>query len=1019
MKCPKCDFENPDDTRFCGKCGTQLPSSEEISVSGTKTFQAPRKELTVGGTFAGRYQVIEELGKGGMGRVYKVFDKEIKDKVALKLLNPEIASDKQTIERFRNELKLARKISHRNVCRMFDLSKEGGTHFITMEYVSGEDLKSSIRRVGPLSAGKAIFIAGQICQGLSEAHRLGVVHRDLKPQNIMIDRDGNARIMDFGIARSLKAKGITDAGVMIGTPEYMSVEQVEGKKVDQRSDIYSLGVILYEMVTGRVPFEGDTPLTIAVKHKSEAPPDPRKINAQVPEDLSRVILRCMEKDRENRYQGADELLSELGKIEKGLPNTERVLPKTKPSTSREITVTFSLRKLLIPALIVVAIIAAAVTIISVVGERGVISPPAGEPSLAIMYFDNLADPEDTERLGKIVTNLLITDLSESQYLEVVSSQRLYDILKLLGKEGAKKVDQDVASQVATKAGAKWMLMGSILQVEPEMVLTSQLVDVATGAVTASQRLTGEAGDQVFSLVDELAVEIKNDLALPAAAREEPDRPVADVTTHSPEAYRHYLEGEDYLVKLYWTEAAESYSRALEFDSTFAMAYYRLSGVGVPSDRKNMIAKAVLYSDKVSQKEKHYIRSREAQLSGDYALAIEELQKIVERYPEEKQAFLMQGVIYWAALGEPETAIPLFTKAIEIDPLYKFPHNMLAYAYNEVGDFEKSIWAINKYISLAPDEANPYDSRADLYAYNGKLDQAIESYTKASEMKPGFSTGKLGHMYLFKREYARAESCYKALASSSEKDIRSEGRTYLALIPLCQGRLDEASRVLDAGITADRMEEAKAWQLEKHFRKAIIHREKRNLDLALEETQKAMEISREVYPQTPASHWEYYVRLLTENSEIAKAEESADAFRKDIEEKDPSLMYLYWYALGFIEWSKSDTTAVLGEFERLADATADFWAHFTLAEAYLESGRLGEAVTEFERVLSRYDSNRALCSFRAVKAYYLLGLAYEKSGWSKKAIEQYEEFLEIWKDADPGIPEVEDAKERLAKLRAES
>ncbi|NIM45603.1 MAG: tetratricopeptide repeat protein, partial [Nitrososphaeria archaeon] len=233
-----------------------------------------------------------------------------------------------------------------------------------------------------------------------------------------------------------------------------------------------------------------------------------------------------------------------------------------------------------------------------------------------------------------------------------------------------------------------------------------------------------------ALVDKLTVEIKNDLSLPAAAQAEPDPPVADVTTHSPEAYRHYLEGGDYFFKLYWTEAAESYKRALEFDPTFAMAYYGLSWVDVPSKRKDMIAKAAQYSDKVSQKEKHYIRSREAQLSGNYALAIEELQKIVERYPQEKEAFLEQGGIYYKQLGEPEKAIPLFTKAIEIDPLYKFPYNMLAYAYNDIGNFEKSIWAINQYISLAPDEANPYDSRGEIYAFNSKLEQAIESFRQA-------------------------------------------------------------------------------------------------------------------------------------------------------------------------------------------------------------------------------------------------------------------------------------------------
>jgi len=266
MECPKCHSDNPEDSGFCSKCGTQLPSSEESSASPTKTLETPSEGLTRGSTFAGRYEVIEELGKGGMGKVYRVEDKKIKQEVALKLINPDVASDEKTIERFSNELKTARMISHRNVCRMFDLGEEKGTHYITMEYVPGEDLKSFIKRARQLTAGTAINITKQVCEGLVEAHRLGVVHRDLKPQNIMIDKEGNSRIMDFGIARSITGKGITGAGVMIGTPEYMSPEQVDGKDTDQRSDIYSLGVILYEMVTGRVPFEGNTPFTVGVQN---------------------------------------------------------------------------------------------------------------------------------------------------------------------------------------------------------------------------------------------------------------------------------------------------------------------------------------------------------------------------------------------------------------------------------------------------------------------------------------------------------------------------------------------------------------------------------------------------------------------------------------------------------------------------------------------------------------------------------------------------------------------------------
>jgi serine/threonine protein kinase len=355
IKCPKCQSDNPETSTFCADCGTKLLTHKDIAV--TETIEVPKDELTTGATFAGRYQIIEELGKGGMGKVYKVHDTEIREKVALKLLKPEIAADEKTIERFRNEIKLARKIAHRNVCKMYDLGAEKGTRFITMEYVDGEDLKSMIRMVDQLGSGKAISIAKQVCEGLAEAHSLGVVHRDLKPSNLMIDKFGNAKIMDFGIARSLKAKGITGTGVMIGTPEYMSPEQVERKEIDQRTDIYSLGVILYEMVTGQVPFEGDTAFSIALKHKSEMPRDPKEFNTQVGEDLSKTILKCMEKDKNKRYQSAEDLFSDLTEIEEGIPTTQRVIPKRKPLTSREITIAFGIRKLFIPGLVLVALLA--------------------------------------------------------------------------------------------------------------------------------------------------------------------------------------------------------------------------------------------------------------------------------------------------------------------------------------------------------------------------------------------------------------------------------------------------------------------------------------------------------------------------------------------------------------------------------------------------------------------------------------------------------------------------------------
>ena len=294
---------------------------------------------------------------------------------------------------------------------------------------------------------------------------------------------------------------------------------------------------------------------------------------------------------------------------------------------------------------------------------------ASENRLAIMYFDNLAEPDDSLQYGETATNLLITDLAESQYMQVVSSQRLYDILKLLGHEGTKKIDRTVASEVAQKSGSRWLLTGSILQVEPHLILTSQIINASNGNVVATQKVTGKESQDIFSLVDQLSVEIKSDLALPAEAYEEHDPAVADVTTHSAEAYRYYLMGDEYSSKYYNDEAIKYYEKAIEYDSTFAMAYYALTVLKDAS----LIAKVLQYSENVTQKEKLYIRSLDAMVNNDCDSSLGELYKIIKRYPDEKDAYYQLGV-YSNRFQQFDSAIVFLYKAIELDPLFKMAYN---------------------------------------------------------------------------------------------------------------------------------------------------------------------------------------------------------------------------------------------------------------------------------------------------------------------------------------------------------
>jgi len=760
------------------------------------------------------------------------------------------------------------------------------------------------------------------------------------------------------------------------------------------------------------------------------------------EGLSRVILRCIEKDKEKRYQNAGDVHSELDKIEKGIPTTERVVPKRKPITSREITVTFGLKKLFIPALVVVALVMIGVIIWQFLPQKKSAPPLSGKPSLAVMYFENRSGLQD---LDKILVDMLTTNLSRYEGIEVVSSQRLFDILNQMGKQDVDTIDKKTATEVAARAGVRAMLLGSIMKIGDRVIINSHLTDVQSGAIIDSTQAEGsKIDDDIFGMVDKLTAKIGLKMGV-APEEKDQELKITDVTTSSLEAYQYYQKGLEHFWRWKFQSAEENFQKAVDIDSAFAMAYLWLAWAQArmgwdlydpfidATPFKKTIALAKKYSQKATERERLLIDMGIAFFNFDIESFKTFCKRLVERYPKEKLGYLYLGNAYWFELDY-ERAKEAVEKALELDPTYANSYNQLAYMNALLKDRSGATSAVKKYNAVHPDVSLTYHSAWETHAMLGMFDEAQGFLEEGMKRIPEWRSVHiwLGINHLLKQDADKAREEFRIWSDYYPKSI-----VYSALDMGCsyllEGKYMMAVSEFRRGVESAQRENDKNNEMLARINLGRILVVQRKYDEAIDEYKEAEKLSMKVYKQdfNPDSIFDNYLAgiALVYKGDYKAAQDRADAIKSIMQKGNYKPMNLDFYhlLLGELYTAQKNPKAAQREINKLSG-----WAKEASPRYKKLVAVINEIQGDFEKAVEEYRNSFEnwllinptvrrvhLLDFfdERSKVDYNIAKIYEKMGKTTKAIEHYEKFLDLWKDADPGMVEVEDAKKRLAGLNS--
>ena len=938
-----------------------MPTTPRAQSASIPPSKVATDELAPGTVLGGRYEVLQLLGRGGMGAVYKAHDKELDRTVALKLIRPDLARNPEMVRRFKQELILARQVTHKNVIRIFDLGQSDGIKFITMDFVEGHDLRALLKEKGKFPPHEAAHIMLQICRALEAAHGEHVIHRDLKPQNIMLDGKGRVYVMDFGIARSVHLPGMTQTGALIGTPEYMSPEQARGKNLDQRSDIFSLGVIFYEILTGTKPYPSDVPLATLWKRMQEPATPPLKLEPSLPPALNEIVVKALQIEPEDRFESAREMAHQL-EIWLGPSAESSAIFLPAPRTTHY----WKWASAALGTLLIVAIVAFRL--------RGPAKPPPAHAPVSVLVAD-FANTTGDSIFDETLEPPLSVALEDASFISSYNRNQAKKIAAQL-QPGASSLEETAARLVGVREGISFIVAGLIEKRGSGYKVRSRTLEAATGKIVLEMNENADDKKGVLSAVGKIAAQTRRVLGdtTPESAQV---TAAGTFTTSSLEAAHAYAMAQDLQWAGKWEEAIPLYEQAIQFDPNLGRAYAGLaatsSNIGRRKDAEKYYQLALAHIDRMSDREKYRTRGGYYLANREPRKAIDEYSALVQQFPSDAAGYSNLALAYFFLRDMPK-AMEQGRRAVELAPTAMLQLNNFALYSVYAGDYGAAAQVARKVLAQSASSVDAYGALAMAQTGQGQLRDAEETYQKMRNISArGSDMATMGQADLLLYQ-GRAKDAITLLQKANGTSAKMDDST------LAAHTLLEAEVKLAAGRASEAAASAKS---------ALAHENGAISQFA----------AGRVYVE--AGQYAPVQGIVSQLS--GRLDPDSQAYGKLLE--------------GEMSLKRGEAKRAIALFLE-AQKLSDTWiGRLDLGRAYIEAGAFAEADSELETCLKRRGEASAIYlddvpTFRRLPpVYYYLGRAQEGLK-SPAAAESFKMFLAIKKDGDEaGL--VKDAQRRAA------